>query len=159
KDFSVFEDGVPLEVVAVDEWGRPETPPVAKGAPPAPSTPEAAPPAEPTAHVTEKRSFVFVFDALGDSTALRMSQAKKAAQSFAAKHLGPDDVAAVYQLDLSLRPVSGITSSKDEVARAIGKISWMSTSSLEDQINESVLSYSSAGNTPLMQERLTEQAA
>src|SRR5215831_4585766 len=51
KDFSVFEDGVPLEVVAVDEWGRPETAPAAKGVPqtpaPAPETPAAA--AEPMA--------------------------------------------------------------------------------------------------------------
>jgi VWFA-related protein len=164
KDFSVQEDGVPLEVVAVDEWGRPEATPskaAQAAAPAAPSAAEAgtaAPSETPAGRTPEKRSFVIVFDALGDSTALRMNQAKKAAQQFAQKHLGPDDLAAVYQLDLSLRPVSGITSNKDEIARSIGKISWMSTSSLEDQISESVLSDTSTGNNPLMKQRLTEQA-
>lgn len=164
KDFAVYEDGVPLEVVAVDEWGRPDAVPAAAISAPGPvTTPPsenapAAPPQAPAAHEAEKRSFVIVFDALGDSTALRMSQAKRAAQQFAQKHIGPDDLAAVYQLDLSLRPVSGITSNKDEIARSIGKIAWMSTSSLEDQISESVLTDTSAGNNPLMKQRLTEQA-
>jgi VWFA-related protein len=166
KDFTVVEDGVPLEVVAVDEWGRQEAAPskassapaAVSAAPSATGAETVAPPETPAVRIPEKRSFVIVFDALGDSTALRMSQAKKAAQQFAQRHLGPDDLAAVYQLDLSLRPVSGITSNKDEIARSIGKISWMSTSSLEDQISESVLSYTSSGNNPLMKQRLTEQA-
>jgi VWFA-related protein len=159
-DFKVVEDGSPLEIDAVDEWGlitAPTGPPPSDSAtPPAgagpstPSTKVATPPAE-----SERRSFVFVFDALGASTALRMNQAKRAATSFVRAHLRPDDRAAVYQLDLSLRAVSGVTSNVDEISRGIDKVSWMTASSLQDDIAESILSYPSTGSTPLMKDRLT----
>jgi len=156
--FSVFEDGSPLEVVAVDEWGSGraatgsspgEPPSPLPAAPGATSAPEPPPPGP------ERRSFIFVFDALGDSTALRMSQAKRAAGNFARAHLHPEDLSAVYQLDLALRPMSGVTSNVDELTRAFEKVSWMPASSLQDEIAESVLSYGSTGGTPLMQQRLT----
>jgi VWFA-related protein len=161
SDFTVLEDGSPLDIDSVDEWGgarRSTTPvagerptPSAESEPLAPEAKRAAAPDEP-----ERRSFIFVFDALGASTALRMSQAKHAASKFARAHLGPDDLAAVYQLDMTLRPVSGITSNADEIARGIDKVTWMAASSLQDDIAESVLSYSSTGATPLMQERLAK---
>ena len=62
---------------------------------PAPEPKPVTTPEEP-----ERRSFVFVFDALGASTALRMNQAKHAASKFARTHLRPDDLGAVYQLDM-----------------------------------------------------------
>lgn len=156
--FSVLEDGSPMEIVAVDEWGLPA----------APRTPSPATPAQPDEKATavpvgnaaatppdsERRSFVLVFDALGESTALRMNQAKRAATNFVHAHLRPDDLAAVYQLDLSLRPMSGVTSNPDEIARGIDKVSWMSSSSLQDDIAESVLSYGTATTAPLMRDRL-----
>jgi hypothetical protein len=94
-----------------------------------------------------------VFDALGDSTALRMNQAKRAAASFLRAHLGPNDLAAVYQLDMSLRAVSGVSADVDELVRGIDKVTWMTPSSLQDDIAESVLAYGSTGATPLMQDR------
>ena len=151
-DFAVFEDGAPMEIVAVDEWGastgaiRPPTP--SEGTAPSTAKSEAA------SAEGERRSFVLVFDALGDATALRMSQAKHAAKEFVRAHVGSNDVVAVYQLDMALRPVSGVASTVDEIARGIDKISWMPASSLQDQIAESVLSYSSTASTPLMRERL-----
>jgi VWFA-related protein len=159
-EFVVLEDGSPMEIVAVDEWGAVAPRP----APPAqehsePSIEEAL--ATPRANVAsapsepERRSFVLVFDALGASTALRMNQAKSAATSFIRTHLQPDDLAAVYQLDLSLRAVSGVTSNADEITRGIDKISWMAASSLQDDIAESVLSYGGTGTYPLMEERLS----
>lgn len=157
-DFTVLEDGSPMDIAAVDEWGldahasaspapTPQAP--APGPAPAGSKSETAPP-EP-----ERRSFVVVFDALGQSTALRMNQAKRAASAFVRAHVRPDDLAAVYQLDLSLRAVSGITSNPDELAQAIDKITWMAASSLQDDIAESVLSYGSKGSNPLMKDRLS----
>jgi VWFA-related protein len=83
-----------------------------------------------------------------------MNQAKRAASKFARTHLGSDDLGAVYQLDMTLRPVSGVTSNADEIARGIDKVTWMAASSLQDDIAESVLSYSSTGAAPLMQQRL-----
>jgi VWFA-related protein len=157
--FTVFEDGSPMEIVAVDEWG-------VASRPPAPTPPLEEPPSAEAAQTTsaapkpsdrtepERRSFILVFDALGPSTALRMSQAKLAAQSFVRASIRPEDLAAVYQLDLSLHAVSGITSNADELARGIEKVSWMSPSSLQDDIAESVLSYGSTGNARFMQERL-----
>ena len=157
--FTVLEDGSPMEIVGVDEWGVAAR----RGEAPRPALPttatEKAPDsvsAKSIAGTTEleRRSFVLVFDALGSSTALRMSQAKTAAAEFVQSHLRPEDLAAVYQLDLSLRAVSGVTSDVDEIVRGIGKVTWMATSSLEDDIAESVLSYGSTGATPLMQDRL-----
>jgi len=158
--FAVFEDGSPMEIVAVDEWGRAtqKTAP-APPEPPSPPTEQspAAPPATSLAESTEpeRRSFVLVFDAVGPSTALRMNQAKRAAAKFVQAYLRPEDLAAVYQLDLSLHAVSGVTANANEIARGIDKITWMSPSSLQDDIAESVLSYRSAGSSPLMKQRLS----
>ena len=157
--FTVLEDGSPMEIVAVDEWGlaTPKTAP-AQTEPPSPPTEQApAPPAKTLGGRAEpeRRSFVLVFDALGPSTALRMNQAKRAAARFVRAYLRPEDLAAVYQLDLSLHAVSGVTANADEIARGIDKITWMSPSSLQDDIAESVLSYGSAGSSPLMKQRLS----
>jgi VWFA-related protein len=162
-DFSVQEDGVPLEIVAVDEWGV-ETPALtsspasAQDAPPAPAPASPPPAAAATDKDADRRSFILVFDALGDSTALRMNQAKTAAQKFVRKHVTPNDLVAVYQMDLSLRAVSGFSRNAEATASAIEKIAWMPASSLQDDINESVLAYSSTGNNPLAQQRLTEMS-
>jgi VWFA-related protein len=159
-EFTVFEDGSPLEIDAVDEWGldahstAPEPP--GRTTRPAGSEPPVPPPAKNASEPVEpeRRSFVLVFDALGESTALRMNQAKRAAATFVRTHLRSNDLAAVYQLDLSLHAVSGVTSNVDEIARGIDKIAWMAASSLQDGIAESVLSSGSTGSTPLMKERL-----
>lgn len=157
--FTVLEDGSPMEIVAVDEWGV-ATPKTASPQPDPSSTATeqglAVPPAKPAASGTEpeRRSFVLVFDALGPSTALRMNQAKRAAARFVRAHLRPEDLAAVYQLDLSLRAVSGVTADADEIVRGIDKITWMSPSSIQDDIVESVLSGASVGSAPLMTERM-----
>lgn len=164
ENFSVVEDGVPLEIVAVDEWGA--TRPPQQGPPPTSPTPSpgaGSTPEQPAGAVEEPRpeprSIVLVFDALGASTALRMSQAKLAAQRFVKAHAGPDDLFAVYQLDLSLRAMSGLSSRPEDIAKAIDRVSWMPASSLQDDISESVLAYNSAGNNPIMQERLTGMSA
>ena len=157
--FTVLEDGSPMQIVAVDEWGvstpKTETPQPATPSAATEKAPESAS-AKPLAGsaAIERRSFVLVFDALGPSTALRMSQAKSAAVEFVRAHLRPEDLAAVYQLDLSLRAVSGVTVDVEEIVRGIGRVSWMAASSLQDDIAESVLSYGSSGATPLMQDRL-----
>jgi VWFA-related protein len=163
SEFTVFEDGSPMEVVAVDEWGRPS-----KGAPPKPADhagpPIGSEPATPSvssisgSSEPEHRSFVLVFDALGDSTALRMNQAKSAAVKFVRSHLRPDDAAAVYQLDLSLRALSGVSSNPDEIVGAIEKVSWMASSHLQDDIAESILSDSSRGFASTMKERLANSS-
>ena len=157
--FTVLEDGSPMEIVAVDEWGlaTPKTsapqqklPPVATG-----QSPDLSPEKPPSASAEpERRSFVFVFDALGSSTALRMNQAKRAAAKFVQTNLRPDDLAAVYQLDLSLRSVSGITADADEVVRGIDRVTWMAASTLQDQIAESIIGSTSIGAAPLMAERM-----
>jgi VWFA-related protein len=157
SDFTVLEDGSPMEVVAVDEWGASEPralPAPAASAKPAGDAPPAESAAKPEAE-PERRSFVLVFDALGDTTALRMNQAKRAASGFLRAHLRPDDLAAVYQLDLSLHAVSGVTPDANELARAIDKITWMAASSLQDDIAESVLSSNQGSFAPVMKERLT----
>ena len=163
SDFRVVEDGVPLEVVAVDEWGSEHL----SSTPPDPTAGESkkegatsAAPDEPgKTDADQRRSFVFVFDALGDSTALRMSQAKRAAQGFARQHLRSNDLAAVYQLDLSLRPIAGFSNGSEDTARAIEKIAWRPGSMLQDEIADSVLSYSSTAGNAYMQQRLTEMSA
>src|SRR5882672_4285986 len=71
-DFAVFEDGSPLEVDAVDEWGL-ATHPTSPAPPEQASHPAEAEPSEPHAKGAsepERRSFVLVFDALSGSTAL-----------------------------------------------------------------------------------------
>jgi len=157
--FTVLEDGSPMEIVAVDEWGiathkafapQPEAPPVATE-----QAPELSPAKPPSASTEpERRSFVLVFDVLGSSTALRMNQAKRAAAKFVKTYLRPDDLAAVYQLDLSLRAVSEVTANTDELVRGIDKITWMSASTLQDEIAESVIGSTSTGAAPLMAERM-----
>lgn len=158
SDFKVLEDGAPLEILAVDEWGEavatPAPPPEAPKASPQPSVEQPAPspavaPAEP-----ERRSLLFVFDGMGESTGVRMNQARRAAQKFVDSRMTEQDLGAVYQLDLSLRPLTGVTADREELKRAIGKVTWMPPSSLRDQINESVLAYASQGNASVMKERL-----
>jgi VWFA-related protein len=161
--FAVFEDGSPMEIVAVDEWGAASRPnpslPTTQGSQ-STETAQATPPATPAAPTAsdraelERRSFILVFDALGPSTALRMSQAKRAAAKFVQTSVGPNDLAAVYQLDLSLHAVSGVTSNTDDLVEGINKVTWMSASSLQDDIAESVLSYGSTGSAPYMKQRL-----
>jgi hypothetical protein len=84
-----------------------------------------------------------------------MSQAKRAAENFVRDQLRPEDLAAVYQLDLSLRPVSGVTSNASDLTRAIERVTWMAASSLQDEIAESVLSNSSRGFASSMKGRLS----
>jgi VWFA-related protein len=158
-DFTVIEDGVPLEVVAVDEWGAEPPPPDTKEAHnPSSAADQAATPAEAPAAAPaveqDKRSFVIVFDALGDTTALRMSQAKRAALQFVKSHMTARDTGAVYQLDLSLRPLSGITSDRGELEHAIERVAWMPASSMEDQIDESILGDATAAGKDYLKGRL-----
>ncbi|HJQ97003.1 MAG TPA: VWA domain-containing protein [Candidatus Polarisedimenticolaceae bacterium] len=158
ENFRVVEDGVPLEIVAVDEWGQTSAAvaPTGPKASPSPSiATEGAPPASASERKPDQRSIIIVFDALGSSTALRMSQAKSAAQKFVRAHTGPGDLVAVYQLDLSLRAISGLTSNAEATAKAIERVAWMPGSSLQDDISESVLGYDARGTNPLAQERLT----
>ncbi|HEX4825055.1 MAG TPA: VWA domain-containing protein [Candidatus Polarisedimenticolaceae bacterium] len=161
SDFKVLEDGTPLEIVAVDEWGRvsakTSSPKLAAPATPVAETAVAGEPAP--APEPERRSFMIVFDALGDSTALRMNQAKRAAQEFVRTRFRSGDVGAIYQLDLTTRAMSGITSNTEDLARAIDKVAWMPASSLADQINESVLAYEGIGSHDLAKQRLTQQSA
>jgi VWFA-related protein len=170
SEFKVLEDGSPLEIVAVDEWGRETAPSAAAAAPaPAPPPPPAAAPPQPSTAPgsapstssadPERRSFVIVFDAIDESTALRMNQAKRAATEFVRTRMKPGDVGAVYQLDLSLRAVSGITADRDVLVRGIDKVAWMPATSLADQVNESVLAYESQANAGVAQQRLSEQSA
>ena len=167
KDFKVFEDGLELEVVAVDEWGvapptKKDGSQTASGPKTAPGSGESSSSSPPAAAASEprseQRSFIIVFDGLGDSTALRMSQARAAATKFVRTHLRPTDLAAVYQMDLSLRAVSGVTSDPEQVTRAISKVAWMPASSLADQISESVIAYANESNRGVMQERLANQS-
>src|SRR5262245_7692852 len=161
SEFAVLEDGAPLEIVAVDEWGQPARPtprtPPTQASPSAEPSPAPATTGAPVAddrNEPERRSFILVFDSLGPSTALRMNQAKTAATKFVRSSIGPDDLAAVYQLDLSLRAVSGFTSKTSVLENGIGKITWRSPSMLQDDIAESVLATASAGSAPYMKERL-----
>jgi len=160
KNFRVVEDGVPLEIVAVDEWRS-----APAGASPSPEETPAPPSGESESAEArserhpDQRSIIIVFDALGSSTALRMSQAKSAAQKFVRTHTGQGDLVAVYQLDLSLRAISGFTSNGEATAKSIERVAWMPASSLQDDISESVLGSSSTGLNPLAQERLTGLSA
>ncbi len=156
-DFSVLEEGTPLEVVAVDEWGAPPAPAEAAGAAATTSTATASPAPSP-APMQERRSVVIVFDALGDATALRVNQAKVAATEFVRRRLRPDDIAAVYQLDLRLQALSGVTANHEDLARAIGKVTWMPASSLQNDIADSILSSSARGGATLRQGRMANQA-
>jgi VWFA-related protein len=161
--FKVLEDGSPMEVVAVDEWGAGKP---AVGVTPAPQSTPASPESS-TASSTkdarvpeeaERRSFIMVFDALGDPTALRMNQAKRSATAFFRAHLGTTDVAAVYQLDASLRALSGVTSNVGELEGAIEKVTWMSPSSLQDDMAESIVANNSSAAAPYMKQRLSNLA-
>ena len=69
-------------------------------------------------------------------------------------HLQATDVAAVYQLDLSLRAVSGFSSDAGQVARGIRKVAWFPPSTFADQIQESILAYQSTMASRNMKERL-----
>ena len=154
-DFTVLEDGSSMEVIAVDEWGKPKGPPAAQPAATAAATVAPDTKAREDTQEPERRSFVLVFDALGDSTALRVSQAKRAAATFFRAHLRPEDLGAVYQLDLTLRAMSGVTANADDLARAVDKITWMSASSLQDDIAESVLSSTMSSNQAYARGRLS----
>jgi VWFA-related protein len=165
RDFEVSENGVLLEVEAVDEWGAAtaaspasnasQPPMAADAAPPQPASPPAA---SPSRVGVERRSIVFLFDGLNTSTALKMSQIKKAAVSFARRHLGPDDLAAVYQVDMTLRALSGVTGDPAEVVRAIERVAWMPSSTFAEDVTESVLAYRSNAGIDYMPSRLTAGA-
>jgi VWFA-related protein len=158
-DFKVFEDGSPLEIVAVDEWGGGP-----QGTSPSPASSESTTGGEastppPPSQEPERRSFVLVFDALGESTALRMNQAKRAAVEFVRTRFKSGDVGCVYQLDLTLRSLSGVTSDRDVLVRGIEQVAWMPASSLADQVSESVLAYTGQTNQSVARERLSQQSA
>lgn len=173
KDFKVVEDGVPLDIVAVDEWGgqrsaaAPSPSSGASSAAPAqqPSvpSPETSPPASTPAQSPqapeERRSFLIVFDALGETTALRMSQAKTAATQFVRTRFRPGDVGAVYQIDLAVRAQTGVTSDREALASGIQKVAWLPPSSLADQVSESVLAYMGETNQSVALNRLQQQSA
>ncbi len=172
SDFEVLEAGSPLEVVAVDEWGaaapaKPaapspapspssERPPgaVAAGTPPPAASPEPASPASPL----EQRSIVLLFDGLNTTSALKFNQAKRAAIGFVGRDLRANDITAVYQLDLALRPQCGFTTDVSEITQAIKGLTWMPSSSLSDQIAENVLAYRSRGGVDYVQPRLERGA-
>ena len=69
-------------------------------------------------------------------------------------HLDATDVAAVYQLDLSLRAMSGFSSDVGQVAGGIRKVAWFPPSTFADQIQESILAYQSSMASRNMKERL-----
>jgi VWFA-related protein len=162
-DFEVLEHGQPLQVVAVDEWGAPPTaatPSAVASILPSPESVAATPPgATPEAAATrkaapaERRSLVILFDNLNGTSALRMSQAKRAAKEFVRTNFRPGDHAAIYELDMALRAESGFSSDPAELALAIDKVTWMPTSSFEDDMTESIIAYRSS-DTTLDQSRL-----
>jgi len=163
-DFEVLEEGVPLEVVAVDEWGAPRTEPAdspqkeARG----PARPEEArkAPAEPQARPmvlapqTERRSLLILFDILNGGSPLRIHQAKRAAIGFLRTRLRPSDVAAVYQLDTTLRGLSAFTSDVGALERAVERVTPLALSDLSDDLAESILAYRSRAGVRYMEERL-----
>lgn len=154
EDFAVLEDGRPLEVVGVDPWGFDRAP----AAPSSDRPPGAAAPAPPSPAQREKRSFVILFDAMSGTSALRFTQAKRAAMGFVRNRLGEDDTAVVYSLDLALRAQSGFTSDREELARSIERIPWMPGSTLADDIAESVMAYRSRAGYKMMEPRLEQQS-
>ncbi len=162
SDFRVLENGKELEVVAVDEWGDVKETTARVGAPEPGvelekgATPAPAPAAE--RPLVEKRSIVLLFDNLSCDSALRVVQAKRAAKAFVRDNLHEGDIAAVYELNLSLRPISGFSSNPPDVEDAIDDVVWMPTNSMADDIAESVLAYRSQAGKDYMQPRL-ERAA
>jgi len=162
-DFEVVESGSLLEVVAVDEWGAPSpAPAVPRPSERVPDAVIAEAPAEPEPssppRPVEQRSIVLLFDGLNTTSALKFSQAKRAALDFVRRHLRADDIAAVYQLDLALRPQCGFTTDPGEIAAAISGLAWMPSSSLSDQIAENVIAYRSRGGVDYVQPRLERGA-
>ncbi len=165
-DFEVSEAGIPLEIVAVDEWGASfvrESQGAEPSAPasPAPSTASAeprTPQPSPRPSVLEERSIVLLFDGLNTTSALKFSQAKRAALAFVRSGLRADDIAAVYQLDLALRPQCGFTNDVGQIASAIHDLAWMPSSALSDQIAENVIAYRSTGGVDYAQRRLERGA-
>ncbi|HEX5045342.1 MAG TPA: VWA domain-containing protein [Candidatus Polarisedimenticolaceae bacterium] len=159
-DFEVLEDGKPLEVEAVDAWGK-EVPEAAVPTPPAAAPPPSgapAPPSSTAAPPRETRSFVLLFDALTTTSALRLHQAKRAAAAFVRTQLTPEDLVSVYKLDSTLRPQSGFSRDRAATAAAIEAIGWMPNEGFEDEIAESVLAYRSKAGAGVMPERLTRGA-
>lgn len=162
KDFVVLEDGSPLDIVAVDSWESleaaavepaPETPPPSpEPAAPAPATTTAAKPDE------ERRAFLILFDNLNGTTAMRLTQAKRAAMKFVRENLTSKDLAAVYTLDHALRPMSPFSTNPDETARAVEKVAWFEASTFQEQISESILAYQSESAASRMQDRLLGSA-
>jgi VWFA-related protein len=168
QDFEVLEQGEPLQVVAVDEWGA-KLPPAAPPVVAPPPSPLPAPPAEtkpaatpaPAAALSpapaERRSMVILFDNLNGTSALRMSLAKRAAKDFVRTNFRPGDHAAIYELDLALRAKSGFSTDPAELVDAIDKVNWMSSSSLEDDMTESVIAFRSS-STSMDQSRLKQMS-
>lgn len=158
-DFEVTEDGRPLDVAAVDAVGFDRRLAAARlPVPTEPAGPRAAEAAEPPPSTREPRSFVLLFDLMNGTTALRFTQAKRAAAAFVRERLAPGDVAVVYSLDLALRAQSGFTNDPDELARAIERIPFMPLSTFADEMAESVLAYRSRASYQSMDERLQSRA-
>ena len=166
-DFEVLESGSPLEVVAVDEWGASTvtSAQVAAAAPPVKTEGEAEvvsasptpSPAAPPDRV-EQRSIVLLFDGLNTTSALKFNQAKRAALGFVREDLRSQDIVAVYQLDLALRPQCGFTTDAGEITEAIRGLAWMPSSALSDEIAENVMAYRSRGGVNYVQPRLERGA-
>lgn len=165
SDFEVFEEGGPLKVVAVDEWGspRPSSSEIAAEAVPAAgSRPQTA-----SENVSrerapgprlEQRSLILLFDLLNGGSPLRVHQAKRAALSFVRQRLRPSDTAGVYQLDTALRPLSGFTSDASELERSIARVTPLALSDLSDELVESVAAYRSRAGIHYMEQRLRRRA-
>jgi VWFA-related protein len=162
KDFVVLEDGSPLDIAAVDSWESLEAAAAVEPepAPPPPEPPSAgAPPtAAPARADEERRAFLILFDNLNGTTAMRLTQAKRAATRFVRENLTSKDLAAVYTLDHALRPMSPFSIDPEETARAIEKVAWFEASTFQEQISESILAYQSESAAKRMQERLTNSA-
>ncbi|HEX6851573.1 MAG TPA: VWA domain-containing protein [Candidatus Polarisedimenticolaceae bacterium] len=165
KDFVVLEDGSPLDVVAVDSWESLEK---AAAAEPAPASPEPVPEPQtgdapsPTPAAPKKdedqRAFLILFDNLNASTAMRLTQAKRAATRFVRENLRANDLAAVYTLDHALRPISPFSTNPEETVRAVEKVAWFESSTFSEQIAESILAYQSESAASRMQGRLQNAA-
>jgi VWFA-related protein len=163
-DFEVLESGSPLEVVAVDEWGASTFATAAEGKPtesaPVPSgSPEpVATGARPVPSADEQRSIVLLFDGLNTTSALKFNQAKRAALGFVRAHVRSDDLVAVYQLDLALRPQCGFTNDVTALSSSIHDLAWMPSSSLSDQIAENIMGYRNSVGAKYAESRLTRGA-
>lgn len=165
-DFEVVEDGALLAIDSVDEWGRAPGPQPPREPPAVPKTDSTPPPAQPPESAAiakpearaERRSFVILFDTLNGTSALKLSLAKRAAGRFVDRSLREGDLAAVYQLDFSLRALTGFQGDASEIRRAVDRIAWMPQSSFGEEIANSVLSSTTTGALDWTESRIRQGA-